>query len=323
MSEEDGLIWAYHVNSEGRAHEIGWDDMDSVVEDGFQWIHLDRTVDSSRTWLHEKSGLDSLELAALLAEETRPRATPMGDRLLIILRGVNLSPGADPEEMVSVRMLVDGKRVITVRRQRLLALNDLREQMNAGRGPETTGDFVAAVANRLVERMSGVLGELDENLDMIEEEVGTATAASSRSRLLDLRRQAIVLRRHLSPQRDALARLTMERMNWLGDRDRLRIRETLDQTTRYVEDLESARERAAVTQEELANRLAEQLNKRMYALSIIAGIFLPLSFATGLLGINVGGIPGAEVSWAFAGVCASLVLLGIGEVVIFRRLGWM
>ena len=75
----------------------------------------------------------------------------------------------------------------------------------------------------------------------------------------------------------------------------------------------AARERAAVTQEELASRVAEQLNQRMYALSIVAGVFLPLSFATGLLGINVAGIPGAETGWAFAAVCGALAVLGVGE----------
>ncbi len=323
MSEEDGLIWAYRIQSNAQATTIDWGELNVDVEDGFQWIHFDRTSDHAQTWLREESGLGALELDALLAEETRPRATPMGDGFLIILRGVNQNPGADPEDLVSVRMWVDAKRVITLRRQRPLALDDVHERVDSGRGPATTGDFIALVANRLVEGMSGVLGELEDELDGIEEDMDTATATSSRNRLLDLRRQAIVLRRHLSPQRDALAHLSLEHSDWLSDRERLHIRETLDRTTRFVEDLESSRERAAVTQEELANRLAEQLNKRMYALSVIAGVFLPLSFATGLLGINVGGIPGTDLSWAFGAVCVVLTLLAIFEVILFRRLGWL
>ena len=90
-----------------------------------------------------------------------------------------------------------------------------------------------------------------------------------------------------------------------------------------VEDLEAARERTAVTQDELDNRLSEQLNRRMYALSIVAGIFLPLSFVTGLLGINVAGIPGSETGWAFAAVCAALAVVGVGELWLFRKSGWL
>ena len=170
--------------------------------------------------------------------------------------------------------------------------------------------------------MASVLSDLDEGLDSIEEQDEQTPAREQRKRLLELRRQAIRLRRYLSPQRDALARLSVERLAWLGERERLELREVLDRTTRYVEDLEAARERAALSQEELASALSEELNHRMYALSVVAGVFLPLSFLTGLLGINVAGIPGAETSWAFAAVCASLVLVGVAELLLFRRLRW-
>ncbi len=99
----------------------------------------------------------------------------------------------------------------------------------------------------------------------------------------------------------------------------MRLREISDRTTRYVEDLDSIRDRAAVTQEELNNRIAEQMNKTMYVLSLVAGIFLPLGLLTGLLGINVGGIPGTENKWAFT--IFSILLLGIAaaQVWLFKR----
>jgi len=96
-----------------------------------------------------------------------------------------------------------------------------------------------------------------------------------------------------------------------------------DRLPRYIEDLDAARERAAVTQEELVSRLSEQMDKRMYVLSIVAAIFLPLGFLTGLLGINVGGIPGAEYKAGFAIFCLLLVGLIIAEVIIFKKKKWM
>jgi zinc transporter len=323
MSKTDGLIWAYKVDATGLGREIDWDELMEFEEGAFVWVHLERQTEGAHRWLSEKSGLTELQVEALLAEETRPRATPMDEGLLLILRGVNRNPGSDPEDMVSVRLWAEAHRVITIRRRRSLALSDLRDQVVAGRGPSNVGDFVAELADLLVERMAGALSDLDENLDLIEEGVEETRVAQSRNELLELRRQAITLRRHLSPQRDALARLATERISWLGDRERLHLRESLDRTMRYVEDLESARERAAVTQEELANRTAEQMNRRMYALSIVAGLFLPLSFATGLLGINVGGIPGADTPWAFTAVCAGMGLGVIVEILLFRWLRWM
>jgi zinc transporter len=88
---------------------------------------------------------------------------------------------------------------------------------------------------------------------------------------------------------------------------------------RIVEELDAAREQALVTRDELSSRLSEQMNRTMYLLSLVATVFLPLGLLTGLLGINVGGIPGTESSWAFTVVCLLLGIIGLVEVIILRR----
>lgn len=82
------------------------------------------------------------------------------------------------------------------------------------------------------------------------------------------------------------------------------------------------RERAAVTQEELQSRLAEQQNIRMYVLSIVAAVFLPLGFLTGLLGINFGGIPGADNPAAFGIFAGLLLVIVVVEISFFRSRKW-
>jgi zinc transporter len=101
------------------------------------------------------------------------------------------------------------------------------------------------------------------------------------------------------------------------------MRESADKLQRYVEDLDAARDRAVVLRDEIANRLSVQMNRTLYALSIVAGVFLPLGFLTGLLGINVGGMPGVEYDYAFWIACLLMVLVFIGEVALFRRLKWI
>jgi zinc transporter len=76
-------------------------------------------------------------------------------------------------------------------------------------------------------------------------------------------------------------------------------------------------------QEELAARVSEQINRNMYVLSIVAAVFLPLGLVTGYLGINVGGIPGADWRWAFAIVGLGLLAIAGFELWLFRRLKWI
>ncbi len=102
-----------------------------------------------------------------------------------------------------------------------------------------------------------------------------------------------------------------------------RLREVSDRTMPHVEDLDAVRDRTAVLQDELTTQMSEQMNRTMYLLTVVATVMLPLGFVTGLLGVNVAGIPGANSPWAFGALCAILVLLVAFEVVILRRLRWI
>ena len=222
-----------------------------------------------------------------------------------------------------MRIWADKSRVITTRRRKLLSVADLSTAIEMGTGPRTAGEFLEDVADRLMSRMGGVIDQLEDKVADLEEAVLTAQSHELRPKLASIRRDAINLRRYMAPQREDIARLHSEKISWLIDEDRVRLREVYDHLTRYLEDLDAARERAAVTHEELVSRLSEQMDNRMYVLSIVAAIFLPLGFLTGLLGINVGGIPGAEYKAAFAIFCMFLGAIVIIELIIFRKKKWM
>jgi zinc transporter len=314
-----GLVCAYMLDGRGGGRQLTWDGVRQWrPAEGTLWLHLDRSEACSKDWLSNESALGEVASGALLAEETRPRCVVLPDGLLIILRGVNLNPGADPEDMVSLRMWLEPARVITLRRRPLVAVRDVQASLDAGAGPTSSGALVAALAERLIERMGPAMQQLDEELDAIEVEALDGASETLRPRLADMRRQAIALRRHIAPQRDALSSLSMTPTAMLTDADRLKLREISDRVTRYVEDLDALRERAAVTNDELSTRLAETMNRRMYVLSLVAGVFLPLGLLTGLLGINVGGIPGTNYEWSFAIVTGAILTIGGGAAWLLR-----
>jgi zinc transporter len=321
---EDGLICAYLLDSRGGGREIGWPEIRAWrPEQGLLWVHLDRVGSESVRWLHEDSGLDPLMRDALLTEDVRPRELPVDEALLVILRGVNLNPGADPEDMVGVRIWLEPDRIVTLRHRPLMAVNDLRGALALGQGPRSSGQFLAMLSAGLIARMGPVIDELVDRADRLEDVVLTAESSELRGELANLRREAIALRRYLAPQREVMVRLSLCQAPWFGPHDRARLREVSDRTTRFVEDLDAARERAAVVQDELNTRLSDQMNRTMYVLTVAATVLLPPSLITGLLGINVGGMPGADNPWSFWLVILLLVFLAIVEVVMLRRLKWI
>ncbi|MGD8557791.1 MAG: zinc transporter ZntB [Chromatiales bacterium] len=319
-TESDNPI-CYQFDGKGGATTVSQDrckDSGTTV-----WVPLDYSLPFHRDWLRQFSSLDHLVIEALLAEDTRPRTTLIGKGLLIALRGVNLNPGADPEDMVSVRIWIDENRIVTTRRRDLLSINDIINHLENGEGPVSTADFVTLLADRLVWRMTDTIEGMEDKAAELEENMLEGGQSSLRFELASLRRQAITLRRYLSPQREALGRLVSEKVEWIDDAHRMRIREITDRLIRDMEDLDAVRERAAVSQEELLSRLSEQLNQRMYVLSIVAAIFLPLGFLTGLLGINVGGMPGSDNPQAFWIFSALLLIAVVMQLLVFRWKKWL
>jgi len=320
MSE--GLVHAFLIGESGKPRTLDWNGIRAwKPELGMMWVHLDASFEESRQWVATGSYLPSIVPNALLADETRPRVNAVGDGALVVLRGVNLNPGADPEDMVSIRLWVESQRVISVRLRRMLSVEDvvasLEQQPLTG-----TGDLVVRLTGRLVDRMSDVIDGMEERVADLEQSVLHEPEQSMRFNLTDLRREAITLRRYLAPQREALGRLQGEQLSWFTELDRLRLREVYDRLIRHVEDLDAVRERAAVVQEELISHLSNQINQRMYVLSVVAAVFLPLGFLTGLLGVNVGGIPGAESPYGFVAFILILVLLVVLQAWYFIKKRW-
>lgn len=324
MDDNSGLVFAFLFDGSGGGKNLNFESIRKWrSEDGTLWIHLDYTGNTAKDWLCDESGIDPVIVEALTAKETRPRNLVHKGGMLLILRGVNLNPGMDPEDMVSLRFWIDSNRIVTLRHRRVMAIEDLRQAVEAGNGPVNPGGFLEDLSDRLVFRMGAVIADLDDTVDALEDELLTEESYELRQKISDIRRTAISMRRYLAPQRDVMARLHNEKVDWLNEVARMRLREIADRTTRYVEDLDAIRDRATVTQEELNSRLAEQMNKKMYVLSIVAGIFLPLGFLTGLLGINIGGIPGTENPWAFIVFCILLAIIAGGQVWLFKRMKWM
>ena len=320
----DGLLHALVLDRKGGATPIEPADIqDWRPEDGLLWLHLDVAERPPGEWMRTVLGLESFVVDALNADETRPRSLDVGDSLLTVLRGVNMNPGNDPEDMVSVRLWIERDRIISTRRRKLLSVQDLKAHLEQGTGPKTSGDFLAQLIGRLADRIGDFVDIIEERLSTIEEAESDDPVQVRRRSLAGLRRQIAAVRRFVAPQRDALDRLYRNPGNLLSDSESNRLREEADRVTRYLEDLDLARERAVVMQEELMNELAQLQNTRMYVLSVVAAIFLPLTFVTGLLGMNVGGLPGLDSPKGFPVALVVMVLTSAAMLIYFRFRKWL
>lgn len=317
-------VQAYLLDKIGGAIELNYEELDNVnIVNKILWLHFDYSSPEAKDWIANKSAIDSIAIDALLTEETRPRTTILGDSLLIALRGVNLNPNSKPEDMVSIRLYVSPNLIISTRKRNLLSISEIADSLKKGVGPKSSSEFLIDLTYRVTQRMENVINQIEDRTDLLEENLIDNIDTKFRNEILAIRRETIILRRYLFPQKEALNKLYNDKISWINEYEKIEIRETNDQVIRYIEELDTIRDKVSLIQEELSNTLSDQVNKKMYILSIISAIFLPLTFLTGLLGINIGGIPGAQDEDAFYIFSGILLIIVTIQFYIFKKRKWI
>lgn len=283
-------------------------------------LHFDRTKPATRLWLEAQAEIPPAIDEALLEEDTRPRCVFVDSGMMMILRGINFDRERNSEDTVALRIWATAERLVVLTRYRVLAVEDLTHALDAGQGPTDVASYLVALIEGLTSRLAPEVDRMEEALDVVEERALGGTTESERRELIRIRRKALILHRYLHPQREALQAFRDRGSRILPSVDPHDITETAERVARIVEDLQALRDRAQIVEDGISIRVAEKMNRNMYWLSIVATIFMPLGFVTGLLGVNVLGIPGAEDGHAFLILCGLLGVMALFELWVMRRM---
>lgn len=289
---------------------------------GFVWVHLHGKDEADLAYLKAQPDIPDVAAAALVATETRPRCDSIDDGALVNLRGPGEEDTDDSDRLVSIRLWVRDGRVTSLSRRRMRATAVVMQKMQAGQVKDP-GDLVAAYAKVISTQLDPEVAGLGDTLDTVESELEAAKIYPLRRQITRIRSEAIAYRRFVAPNRDALLTLGALDFPWIAEEDRLHIGEAADRFARMAEELEAVRERAALLHEQITDLRAEQVDERSLYIAVIAFVFLPLTFVTGLLGMNVEGIPFADRPWAFWGVVAFCVVIAIGVLAWFLWRHWL
>ena len=316
--------WAIELKSDGKGHEVDAAEACATRESPaiFVWVHLDGREQDTLKWLQDHGGMPITVIYALTAMETRPRSEAVAHGALINLRGPSADENKNGEDrLVSIRVWVEQGRAISVSYHPLMGIDELVGQMKEGRIKDP-GDLVSHLAMMITKKVDPIIGDLADLVDDCELRIEPERAFETRRRIAEARSDAIAYRRFVAPQRQALAQLAELEAPWFEEDDRIHLREAADRFARMAEDLEAVRERSALIHEQLTDLRSEQIENRALWLAIVALIFLPLTFLTGLLGMNVEGIPFAHEPWAFAAVCGICVTIAVGITAWFAAARW-
>jgi zinc transporter len=287
------------------------------------WVHVCRNKPGVESWLEHGLSLPEPTVELLVSNSTRPRAFMENGALVATLRGINFNPGAEPEDMIAMQLWSDGERLVTLRRRRLQSPRDVLAALDAGRGPADAGRVVTDLVESLINRMSSSIVDMNQEIDRLEESDPDDEAEEILARIADIRRNCLGLKRHMGPQHEALEAIGRTRLAWFDEEDRREIIESIDRLRRFLEDIDISKESALVLQDDIRARADARSERTNYLLTIVAAIFLPLGFLTGLLGINVGGMPGMEdgdAFWIVVALCGAIFGM---QLLLFWKWKWL
>ena len=321
---EKGLLYAFVLDGKGGAK--AFDDVETAKKergDGVLWLCWLKNAPETQEWIYKESGFDE-QILDLLSNEDRPRCMAFGDTLLLLLRTVNMAAGADADEMFGVQIVAQKNLLVTVCDAPLKNTDDIARKLAAGRGPSDAAVLLDEICYAHLDAVMETLDGFDERLNVMEEEiVKNGETENYVSLLSEVRRALTEMRRYLSPQRYALDVLARQAMSWMGPENMYEYRENATLMARILDDIGTLRERALINIDELENKLREETQRNINGLSVLATLFIPATFVTGLLGINVNGIPFSDDPHGFWYITAFLTVLALIQLYIFKLLKWL
>ncbi|GGD18516.1 zinc transporter ZntB [Franconibacter pulveris 1160] len=313
-------VFAWMLDGKGGVRPL--DDDEIIDKDHPCWLHLNYTNPESAQWLATTPLLPNAVRDALAGESLRPRVTRMGEGTLITLRCINGSTDERPDQLVAMRLYMDERLIVSTRQRKVLALDDVVNDLNEGSGPTDGGSWLVDICDALTDHASEFIEELHDKIIDLEDNL-LDQQVPPRGHLALLRKQLIVMRRYMTPQRDVYSRLASERFNWMSDDHRRRMQDISDRLGRGLDEIDACIARTAVMSDEISQLMQESLARRSYTMSLMAMVFLPSTFLTGLFGVNLGGIPGGEWHFGFSLFCMLLVVLIGGVTWWLHRSKWL
>ena len=222
--ENDGLLFALLLDGQGGAKRLSFEEAQNwTPEQGVLWMHMDLHAAETKEFLENKSGINPLALESLTEEEEdRPRCVSFGSKLMLFLRAINLNPGEEPDDMISLRIWCENDRMITLRETPMNFLTAMEREFATDVGPKNAGELLDEVCYFTLDKIVDVVSGVEIVIDDIEDKIieGEDEDDDFMPRLSEARRNLTEMRRYLYPQRDAMDALPRQIMPWLSAENR-------------------------------------------------------------------------------------------------------
>jgi magnesium transporter len=288
------------------------------------WLNVDGLGDAGTL---RKFGdifsIHPLALEDVINAHQRPKVEPYDRYLFIVLQMLLAGPRLDTEQL---SLFLGANFVVTFQERPGDCFTPVRERIrkNQGRIRSAGPDHLAyAILDAVIDNYFPALERYGEQLEVLEQEVVTQPARQTLAKIHDVKRDLLILRRAVWPAREALNSLVRDESPFIADETRTYLRDCYDHAVRVIDIVETDRETAFGLLEAYLSSMSNRMNEIMKVLTIIATIFIPLTFIVGIYGMNFIYMPELQSRWGYPAVMATMAAIAGGMLLYFRRKGWL
>ncbi len=291
------------------------------------WIDVDLV---NRVDLIEKIGecygFHPLILEDILNTDQRPKFEDFGEYIYIVLRFISCNGNNDGIVSDQVSIILGPNYVISFQERDLEVFAPLRDRLEMGKGRlrKSGADYlVYALLDAIVDNYFVVLEKLGERIEEMEEKLVAAPTPAVLQSIHSLKRDMIFLRKSIWPLREVIAALEKGDSALIREPSRIYLRDVYDHTIQVIDTLETFRDMISGMLDIYLSSVSNRLNEVMKVLTIIATIFIPLTFIVGLYGMNFKFMPELEWRWGYPAVMLVMLVIALGMLVYFRKKKWI
>lgn len=303
-ADASGLICGFRFGPDGRGLSVGAGEAidwlaGTADAAGFVWLHFNLAHVATGKWLRVNVALSGLFHEAL-RDGSRSTRVELDDEMLVaVVNDVHYDFAFDPNDISTLWLAVGPRLMVIARLQPLRSIDRLRGAVNRGAMLRYTVELVIHLVHDQGDVLANIVRATTARIDDTADHLLSGRLEKRRADLGSLRRLLVRLQRLLAPEPAALFRLLQKPPGWIGEENLQDLRQSTEEFNVALRDMAALQERIKLLQEDVAGRVAEENNRSLFVLTIVAVLALPINILTGLFGMNVGGVPLAQNEHGF------------------------
>ncbi len=291
------------------------------------WINIDGIHDVD---MIEKLGkqfeLHPLILEDIVNTEQRPKLEDFDKYMFIVLKMLSFDDQRQAVEAEQVSFVVGANFVISFQERIGDVFDNVRDRIRNGKGKvrKMEADYLCyALLDAIVDSYFGILEKLGEKIESMEEELVTDPTEKTMKKIHLMKRQMISLRKSIWPLREVIGGLQRAESTLIKETTGIYLRDVYDHTIQIIDTIESFRDMVSGMLDIYLSSISNKMNAVMKVLTIIATLFIPLTFIAGLYGMNFEYMPELKWRWGYAAILMVMATVAVIMLIYFRRKKWL